>query len=105
MTAFRYLVWVMITQDDDWPAVVGNLQRSRKSWGVLSGILSQEGADPKVSGHYFKELTHVVLLFGGETWILTPRMERALSSLQHRVARQLTRRHPRRRGGGGGVSW
>ena len=27
MTAFRYLVQVMTVTDDDWPAVVGNLQR------------------------------------------------------------------------------
>ena len=33
-------------------------------------------------------------MFGAETWVLTPRMERALDSFQYRVARQITRRHP-----------
>ena len=32
-------------------------------------------------------------------WVLTPRIERALSSFQHRVAQQLTGRRPRRQGG------
>ena len=41
-----------------------------------------------------------MLLFGEETWILTPRMERALDSFQLRVARGITRKQPRRRGGG-----
>ena len=41
-------------------------------------------------------------MFGEETWALTPSMERSLSSFQHRVARRLTWRHPRRHGGG---SW
>ena len=41
-------------------------------------------------------------MFGAETWVLTPRIERALSSFQHRVARRITGRHPRRRGDG---SW
>ena len=85
---------------DDWPAVVGNLWRVRKSWGRLLRILSREGAYPKVSGYFFKAVTQAVLLFGVDTWVITPRMEWALSSFQHRVARRLTGRHPRRRGGG-----
>ena len=88
--------------DDDWLAVVGNLGKLRKSWGHLSQILSREGADPKVSGHFYKEVSQVVLLFGAETWVLTPRMERALDRFQHRVARRLDGRQPMRRGGG---SW
>ena len=35
-------------------------------------------------------------------WVLTPRMERALSSFQHRVAQWITGRQPRRRGVGVG---
>ena len=43
----------MTVVDDDWSEVVGNLQRGRKIWGQLSWILSREGADLKVSGHFF----------------------------------------------------
>ena len=86
--------------DDDWPAVVGNPHKSRNSWGGLSRILSREGADTKVSGRFFKEVTQVVLLFGADTWVPPPRMDRALSSFQHRVARRLTGRQLRRQGGG-----
>ena len=50
VTAFKYMEQVMTAGDDDWPEVMGNLQRERKSWGRLSRILIQEGADPKVSG-------------------------------------------------------
>ena len=52
VTAFRYLVQAMTLGDDDWPAVVGNLQRARKSWGRLSQISIRERADPKVSGNF-----------------------------------------------------
>ena len=65
-------------------------------------ILSWEGADLKVSGHYFNLVTQAVLLFEVDTWVLTPMMERALSSFQHRVVQQLIRRHPSIREGG---SW
>ena len=86
----------MTAGDDDWPTVVGNLQKARKSWGRLLRNLSREGVDPKVSEYFFKAL----LLFGSETWVITPRMERALSSYQPRGARRLTGRKPRRQGGG-----
>ena len=46
----------------------------------MSHILSRQGADPKVSGHFFKDL----------------------NSFQHRVARWITGRQTRRRGYG---SW
>ena len=48
VTEFKYLGQVTTTVDDDWPAVVGNLRKAMKSWGQLSRILSQEGADLKV---------------------------------------------------------
>ena len=57
VTAFKYLVQVMTSGDDDWPAVVGNRQKARKSWGQLLRILSREGADPKVLGYFFKAVT------------------------------------------------
>ena len=53
--------------------------------------MSQEGADPKVLGHFFKALFQTVLMFGEETWVLTPRIEPGLSSFQHRVAQRLIR--------------
>ena len=99
VTTFRYLGRVLTAVDDDWLAVVGNLGKARKSWRRLSQILSREGADPKVSGHFYKAVSQAVFLFGAETWVLTPRMERALDSFQYRVARQLSGRQPRRQGG------
>ena len=68
----------------------------------MSRILIREGADPKVSGHLFKALVQTMLLFGAETWVLTPRMERALSNFQHRFSQRLSVRHLRRQKGG---SW
>ena len=72
VTAFKYLGQVMTAGDDDWPAVVENLHKAWKSWGQLSRVFSREGADPKVSGHFFKAVTPAELLFGAETWLLTP---------------------------------
>ena len=52
-----------------------------------------------MSGHFFKAVLQVVLLFGAETWVLTHRMERSLSSFHRRVAQRLIRMQKRRLGG------
>ena len=54
VTSFKDLGRVMTVGDDYWPEVVGNLQKVRKILGQISRILIREGADPKVSGHFFK---------------------------------------------------
>ena len=54
VTTFKYLGGMMTAGDDGWLTVAGNLQKSRKSWGRMPRILSREGADPKVSGQFFK---------------------------------------------------
>ena len=45
-------------------------------------------------GEFFKAVVQQVLLFGSETWVVSPRLERALSSFVHRAARWITGRQP-----------
>ena len=89
---FTYLGWVMTAGDDDWPAVAENLAKARRSWGRLQRIFRREGATPQISGSFFKAVVQQVLLFGAETWVVTPKMERALSGFLHGAARRLTGR-------------
>ena len=93
---FKYLGRILTEGDDDWPAVAGNLVKARKSWGRLHGILSREGATKRVSFNFFKTVVHQVLLFGAETWVVSPIMELELSAFIHGAARRLTGRQPRR---------
>ena len=34
---FKYLWRILTEEDDDWPAVAGNLAKARKSWGEATG--------------------------------------------------------------------
>ena len=68
----------------------------------MSRVLGGEGADPKVSGNFYKAVDQAVLLFGAGMWVLTQRMEKYLESFQSRFARRLTGRQPRRKKDG---SW
>ena len=81
--SFKYLGRILTEGDNDWPAVAGNLGKARKSWGILQGILSREGATKRVSGNFFKAVVQQMLLFGAETWVVSPRIERALSAFVH----------------------
>ena len=60
--------------DDNLTEVSGNLRKSRKIWMRMTRILSQEGADPKISGLLFKAVVQEVLILGAETWVPTTRM-------------------------------
>ena len=94
--SFKYMGRILKERDDDWPAVAGNLVKARKSWVRLQGILSREGATKRVSGNFFKAVVQQVLLFGAETWVVSPRMDRALSAFINGEARRIAGRQPRR---------
>ena len=94
---FKYLERVLKANNDDWPALVGKLGKAMRSWGRLSRVLGREGADPKVSRALYTAVTQAVLLFGAETWVLTPRMEKSLESFQSWVGMKITGRQPRQR--------
>ena len=38
---FKYLGRILTATDDDWPAVVGNLGKAKRSWGRLSRVLGR----------------------------------------------------------------
>ena len=62
VTSFKYLGQILTAADEDWMAVVGNLQKARKSWTRLTRILGRQGASPRVLGVFFKAVVQTVLL-------------------------------------------
>ena len=86
----------MMASNEYCLAAVGNLRKARKIWSHMSIILVNEGVNPRVPGMFFKTLMQTVLIFWAEMWAMTPRVVRALGVFQHRVARRITGRHPRR---------
>ena len=72
VTLLKYLNYIITSLGDAWPELVGNLHNARKIWVRLLIILRREGANPKVSGMFFKAVMQAVLLFGLEMWVMTP---------------------------------
>ena len=63
---------------------------------MMSRILSREGAKPRVFGFFFKAVVQAVLIFGLDTWVVTPGMGKALGGFHTQVMRRLTVRLPLR---------
>ena len=89
VTSLRYLGRVILAADNNWPEVVSKFSRTRAVWKRMTRILSREGADPQVSGFLSKSVFQVVLLFGADTWLVTPHIGRVLGGFQYQVARRL----------------
>ena len=85
VTSFKYLGHILMAQENDLPAVVGNQRKERKKWvrmlkkwARMLRTLGREGEYVRTSGTFFKAVVEAVLLFGFEKCQLTPRMGRTL---------------------------
>jgi hypothetical protein len=91
---FKYLGWLLAYNDNDTQAMRGNLKKARKSWGQVSCILRAENASPKDCGVFYKAIVQTVLLFGSETWKLSPLSLKSLGGFQIRAARRMAGKMP-----------
>ena len=95
VVAFKHLGRILTASNNNWPVVVANLQKSRKCWDQLSQIIEQERADPQTSGIFYKAVVQVALLFGVETWVVSPRIVKTLGGLHHILSCRLAVMRPR----------
>ena len=87
--SFKYLGRVLLAEDDDCTAVIRNLMKVRIIWRRMSRIMIRKGGRPQVPVFFFKDVAQLVLLFGAETWVVTPRMGWFLGSFQDQVTWRL----------------
>lgn len=92
---FRYLGRPVTDTNGDWPAVFHNLKKARQQWALISRVLVKEGASTRAKGMFYKAIVQSVLLYGVESWTVTPAILKALESFHHRVARRITGLTPR----------
>ena len=71
---FKYLRCLMAHDDNNIRAVKANLRKARKCWACVSKMLRSENATPQVYGMFCKATAQAVLLFGSETWNVSPVM-------------------------------
>ena len=64
-------------------------------WGRLAKILGREGADRRTVGRFYVAVLQEVLLFGSDTWVLTPWLEKYLEGFHHWAARRMASMGPK----------
>ena len=89
VTLFKYLGRMLSYSKYNWTAVENNLQQSRGKWGRLVNILGREVADRQTTGRFYVAVVQAVLLFGSQTWAMTPRLEKDLEGFHHREVRRM----------------
>ena len=57
-------------------------------------VLWAENASPRVCGMFYRATVQSVLLFGSETWVLTPSTLERLEDLDVKAARRMTGKMP-----------
>jgi hypothetical protein len=98
--SLKYLGRQTAAADDDWPALYLNLKNTQKRWGMVSRILSWDGASKRISGIFYKLISQSVLLYDCETWVVTPSMLCRLDTFHKRIVHRLTGRAPIHQGDG-----
>ena len=96
VNSFRYLRRVISAADNDWLLLLNNLFRARAVWRRTTRILGREGAALWVSVFFDNSVVQAVFLFGSETWVVIPRLGKALVGFQAQVARRLAVPLPQR---------
>ena len=72
MEVFKYLGRLLAYDDNDTQAMQSNLKKAWRCWAKLSCVLRVENTTPTVCGVFYKVTVQAVLLFGSETWNLSP---------------------------------
>ena len=77
------------SSEDNWLAVEPNLWRAREKWGQPVKILGKKGEDRRTAEIFYMSVVKAVLLFGSETWVTEPWMEKALEGFRQRVVQKI----------------
>ena len=72
VTSFHYLGYTLTATGNYCPYDVGNLRKARWTLVQLSQVLGREGVDVRKPGNFYLEVLQGILLFGSDTWVVTP---------------------------------
>ena len=95
VNSLKYLRRVLTAFYDEYPVVVKKLRKARRKCVRFSSILVREGTKAWTSGTLYKAAVQANLLFGSETWVMTPRIGRILGGFYHRLDHCLAGMNPR----------
>ena len=90
---FQYLGCLLSQDDDDIQAVQSQLRKARGTWARIGQVLRKENAPPLVSAKFYKAIVQSVLLYGSETWVLSPAALARLEGFHICAAYRMAKEH------------
>ena len=88
---FKYLGRPLSFRDSDMPAMYKNLGKARKMWAKLAKLLRRKvGMKPRICGMFYQAVAQQILLYGLESWVVTPAMLSILDGYHHWVCRRIS---------------
>ena len=93
---FKYLGRIVSYDDKDTPAIRRNIKRARRQRGQFRKVLERESMPPRVAGMFYQAVVASVLLYGNESWVVSPSALREMEGFHVEAARRLTGMRPRK---------
>jgi hypothetical protein len=94
---YKYLGWMMAHDNDDTQAVRAQLRKARATWARVGKVLQGENTPPTVAGKFYLAIVQTILLYGSETWVISPQAMARLEGFHIRAAWCMTQKHKPRR--------
>jgi hypothetical protein len=69
---FKYLGRLIANDDADNQAMRSNLRKAQGCWARILRVLRAENAAARMCGMFYKATVQAVLLYGSETWNMSP---------------------------------
>ncbi len=83
----------MSMDDVDRQAINANLWKAQRFWSRMLRLLRADNLSPRVSGMFYKGVVMAVLLYGSESWNITPSATRRLEGFHNSAAMRIVREH------------
>jgi hypothetical protein len=93
---FKYLGRLLAYDNNDVQAVRENLKKVHGVWARLSRTIRAENASPHACGIFYKATVQSILLFGSETWNLSPQSLKCLEGFHLRAAWRMAGKRPKK---------
>jgi hypothetical protein len=88
----------MAQDDDDAQAIRTQLRKACATWAQVGKVLWGENTPPTVAAKFYLAVVQAILLYGSETWVISPQAMAQLEGFHIRASWQMARRHKPRWG-------
>ena len=93
---FKYLGRIVSYDDNDTPAIRRNIKKAWRQRDQFRKVLERESVTPHVAGIFYQAVVASVLLYGSESWVVSPSALRELEGFHVEFVRRLTGMRPQK---------